>query len=296
MFSNLDNLWTKQDLLQRVLTVIPLPESTRDEVLQSIAVLFVSTDVNETLAIHSYMQPLNGHEYVYHFTPDKSVYIGRYGTCPAAVVDVADGFEVHGSIKTISTVANQWFPNLCTVVSVGVAYGIKGKVQIFDVLVSSQVVNYDQALNSEQIHSPRDKPISVSPWLKKLFNQPVHWPNDTIKTRLVNNGISMPNVVSGAILSGSLYDAGPAMNNLIRSFASKVIGIEMQRGYHFTESTVNAIIVKAVCDFGGGKDNVKYQPTAALLAADLIHTCLSSHQASEELKGLYHCLVKHATS
>ena len=71
----------------------------------------------------------------------------------------------------------------------------------------------------------------------------------------------------------------------------------MQRAYYFTKHTLNVIIVKAVCNFKDGKDNEVYQPTAALLAADLVHVCLSDHQAFEELEGLHNiaiCLiVKH---
>ena len=46
--------------------------------------------------------------------------IGKYGACPAAITYVPHGFEV-----LISTLANQRFPNLCAIVSVGVACGIE---------------------------------------------------------------------------------------------------------------------------------------------------------------------------
>ena len=38
-------------------------------------------------------------------------------------------------------------------------------------------------------------------------------------------------------------------------------------------------------------DDKKYQPTAAFLAADMVHVCLSDHQASENLKGLCNLFV-----
>ena len=262
---------------------IPLPENTRDEVLQSITVLLVSTNVNETLAIRSYLQSLDSHEAIYRFNQDGKpfiYYIGKYGSCPAAVTSVSPGFEVH-----ISTLANQCFPNLCAIVSVGVACGIEGKVEMCDVLVSSQVVNYDNVPPDDQI--PKEKPFSVSPWLKMLFSQPAHWPDYAIWERLTKNGIPMPNVMSGVILSGPTnHFDDPAMNSIVTNLSGEVIGIEMQKAYHFTKDTVNAIIVKAVCDFGDGKNNEQYQPTAALLAAHLVHVCLSDHQASEKLKGL----------
>ena len=295
VYSNLGNLWTQHDLYKKVLShnvPIPLPENTRDEVLHSITVLLVSTNEAETLAIRSYLRSLDGHEAIYQFNQDgKPVvyYIGKYGACPAAVTNVPHGFEVH-----ISTLANQCFPNLCAIVSVGVACGIEGKVEICDVLVSSQVVNYDDVPLDDQI--PRDKPFSVSQWLKKLFSQPAHWPDYTIRKRLINNKIPMPNVISGVILSGPAnHFDDPAVNSIIGNLSSEAIGIEMQRAYHFTKDTVNAIIVKAVYNFRDGMDNEEYQPTAALLAADLVHLCLSDRQASEKLKGLDNvaiCLLK----
>ena len=290
--TNLGKLWTQHDLKQRVLamrckSVILLPKSTRDVVLQSIMVLLVSTNENETLATRSYLQPLDGHATIYSFNQDGEqviYYIGKYGACPAAVKVVPGDFEVDGSARTISTPTDQCFPNLCATVSVRVACGIKGKVKMCDVLVSSQIVNYDKVPDG-QIYLPREKSFTVSPWLKKLFTQPVHWPDYTIKACLINNDMSIPNVMSGMILSGPTYDLDdPAMNDFVSNFAGEAIGIEMQRAHYFTTNTVNVIIVKAVCNLGDGNNN---QPTAALLAADLVYACLSDTQASEELAGLH---------
>ena len=250
-------------------------------------VLLVSTSVNETLAIRSYLQPLDGHEKVYKFDQDGGkfvYYIGKYGACSAAVRVVSDDFEVDGSTTTMTELC---FPNLCATVSVGVACGIKGKVQMCDVLVSSQVVNFDK-VPDDCIYLAGEEPFTVSPWLKKLFFQPDHWPDYTTKIRLVKNDIPMPNVMSGTILSGPAYHVDdPKMNNFVSNFTGEAIGIEMQRAHHFTANTANFIIVKAVCDFGDGKNDEKYQPIAALLAADLVHVCLSDHQAFEEFTGIY---------
>ena len=249
--------------------------------MQSVTVLLACANINETLATCSYLQALDGHENIYSFDQGGQViyYIGKYGVCPAAIKVAPCGFEANGSTMT------NHFPNLTAIISVGVASGIKGKVQMYDVLVSSEVVNYDNVLDTDQMYTPKGKPFAVSPWLIKLFSQPAHWPNDVIKGRLINNNMIMPNVMSGMILSGSSYHADDSTINKI--FSDKAIGVEMQRAHYFTENTVNAIIIKAVCNFGVGKDNKVYQPTAALLAADLVHVCLSDRQASEKLKGLF---------
>ena len=252
-------------------------------------VLLVSANVNETLATRSYLQPFDGHKNVYKFDQDEQqvvYYIGKYGACSAAVREVSHSSEVRGSGRTMSTPPDQCFPNLSAIVSVGVACGIKGKVQMCDVLVSSEIVRYDITLDRH--YSPTEEPITVvSSWLKKLLLKPVNWPGDTIKARLIKSGILLPNVMSGVILSG-LYPVDKiSMRNIVRTFANEAIGIEMLRAHLFAINTTNIIIVKAVCDFEDGKDNQVYQPTAALLAADLVNACLSDRQASEELKGLF---------
>ena len=268
---------------------IPLPENIKAKILQSVVVLLVSTNINETLATRSYLQPLDGHENVYKFEQDEQqviYYIGKCGACSAAFREVSHSSEAHGSVTTISTPADQCFPNLCAIISVGVACGIKGKVEMCDVLVSSRIVHYDKT--SDTHYSLTEKPITVvSSWLKKLFFKPTNWPDDTIKARLIKSDMPLPNVMSGMILSGPYHVDELSMNNFVRTFANEAIGIEMQRAHLFAINTTNIVIVKAVCDFGDGKDNQVYQPTAALLAADLVHTCLSDHQAFEELKGLF---------
>ena len=290
--SNLEKLWTQHDLEQKNLntTDIPLPDNIKAEILQSVVVLLVSANVNETLATRIYLQPLDGHEVIFTFTQDGQqviYYIGKYGNCSVAVRDISPSFGMHSSAGTISAPADQCFPNLNAIISVGVACGIKGKVKMCDVLVSSKIVYYDKTSDRHYIYSPTEKPaIVVSQWLKKLFFKPALWPDDTIQARLIKNDVSLPNVLSGVILSGPYHTDEAAMNNFVRTFADEAIGIEMLRTYHFMIKTTNIIIVKAVCDFGDGKDYEIYQPTAALLAADLVHACFNDHQASEELKGL----------
>ena len=279
----------------------PLPEIIRDEVLQNIMVLLVCANVNETSATLSYLDPLDGHKAIFRFDQNgKQVvyYIGKYGACPAAVTNVPHEVD-------ISTLAYQCFPYLCATVSIGVACGIKEKVQVCDVLVSSQNVNCDgeESIKKEKETSTKkekeksaknEKVISftVSPWLIKRFSQPEHWPDDTVKEHLTDNGMPMPKVTPGVILSVPSYHGDDStLNKSFKELAGKAIGIEMERSYYFTKATLNVIIVKAVCDFGDGKDNEVYQPTAALLAADLVHVCLSDHQAFKEIEGLHNIVI-----
>ena len=272
---------------------ITLPKDIEMDVLKSVLVLLVTVDeINEASATRNYLQPLDGHEYIYKFYQGEQkaevivYHVGKYGACQAAIRNIPPGL-VQDNTGCISMMADQCFPNLGGIISVGVACGIKGKVKICDVLVSSQIINYDKVRDKYKEYSPRGEAIVVSSQFNTLFTQPVQWPDDAIKKRLNNSGQHMPDVKSGVILSGP-YLADPIMNKtLAKSFAHKAIGIEMDGTHLFAANqiTANTIIVKAVCDFGDGKNIKMYQPTAALLAADLVHKCLSNPQASEVLKG-----------
>ena len=250
-------------------------------------VLVVDVSISYT---YGYLQPLDGHRNVYLFNQGEqeaelgTYYIGKYGACPGAVSCVPG--ESYAS--TVHMMADQFFPNLAGIISVGVACGIKNKTQLFDALVSSKVINYG---NERHRYLPKGEAITVSSHLLKLFTQPVQWPNDEIKKNLTDDGVPMPNVKSGTILSGSYFVGDSAIQTLIKNFADKVIGIEMDGPDLFVENhqitTTNTIIVKVVCDFGDGKNTESCKSTARLLSADLVHKTLNDPQAFETLRGLH---------
>ena len=275
----------------------PLPKYIENEILQSVMILLVTMNLDESLATHSYLQPLDGHENIYrldqdgHHSRDFTYYIGKYGACPAAIRDVLPRFEEHDSTDSTSTVlmmADQCFPNLGAIISVGIACGIRQEVKICDILVSSEIVNYETVRNDENLHSSSTDIMKVSPQLCRLFTHPTQWPSDLIKKRLNDNGEQLPNVKSGLILSGQHLDDLVIENIIRNNLAHEVIGIEKEGINLFTgnqETLVNGIIVKAVSDYGDGIDDERYRPTAALLAADFVDKCLNDPQAHEILKG-----------
>ena len=271
---------------------IPLPRGIECEVLQSVTVLLVST--NEFSIAWNYLEPLDGHKHVHKYnqggqqTELITYYIGKYGICPAAVRRIPPVFQTNDNPTTIVMMADRCFPNLGAIISVGVACGIKRKVQILDVLVSSKVINYDYDITMKS-YLPKGEEIIVPSPVVKLFTQPVKWPNDTIKEYLKSNRQRMPYVKSGVILSGPHVLDDPVINRLVTKLANEALGIEMDGANLFAENqliAVNKITVKAVCDFGDGKNIKINQHTAALLAVDLVHNILSHPQAPEILKGL----------
>ena len=269
---------------------IPLPRSIEIKVLKSVKVLLVST--SEFSVIWDHLEPLDGYKHIYRYnqigrqTQLITYYIGKYGACQAAIIKISPVFEANNT-STIVMMADQCFPNLGAIISVGVACGIKKKAQICDVLVSSKVINYNYDITRDR-HIPVGKALTVSSPVVKLFTQPVQWPNDAVKKYLEVNRQRIPNVKSGVILSGPYNVDDPAIRGLVRNFANETIGIEMDGANLFTENqhiAIHTFIVKAVCDFGDGKNVKVNQHTAALLAADLVHRGLSHPQAPEILQG-----------
>ena len=286
------NLWMQHDLEEMVSNAIKeatdIPEHIKNEVLHSIEVLLVTININETLAVQNYLQKLHGRTDIYKLKAKcVTFYIGKYGICPAAIGVVHDDFEVHGDSSSLTMIAYGCFPNLSTIISVGIACGIQMKVKMCDVLVSSKIVYHGK----EKVDhgKPKRKTIDVSSQLVKIFNQLNGWPDKSIQERLEYNQIQSPNVVSGVILSG-LHN----IDNLeIKSedFGPDVIGSEME-GVNLLkgvlQNMVNIIIVRAVYKLEAGEYSETYQPTAALLAADLVYKCLCSSESRKLFRGMLH--------
>lgn len=266
--------------------------------LQRVVVLLVTVNDNETLATRSYLKPLDGHDKIFKFSKRidygeqqseiAMYYIGTYGACPTAVRKILPGAEIDGGASSVPRMAYVCFPNLGAIIGVGVACGIEEKVCMCDVLVSSKIVNYDKGRAQSGKFLSRGEAINASSYLKGLFTDQFQWPNDCIKERLKGSNMHIPKVKSGVILSGPyLIDDSELKKRFIEDFAPEAIGIEMEGTYLFAaaqQTTTHVIIIKAVCDFGDGKKDKKYQPTAALMAADLVHECLKDYQVEAMLK------------
>ena len=273
-----------------------LPKDIEADVLKDVVVLLVTVNVNEDLAAHYYLEPLNGYKNIFKFSNNikKSeqvavYYIGKYGNCPAAIGNVSPDFVVHSSDFATPIIADQPFPNLGGIINIGVVSGIKKKVKLFDVLVSSKVINYENQGDENREYTTKGDVITASLQLIKHFSQLIQWPNDEFKKRLKSHGMLMPNVISGVILSvPHLVDNLAKKIAPVTSSFSEAIGIEYKGTHVFgqsQQSMENSIIIKAVSDFGDGTNSEKYQPTAALLAADLVHKHLCDPQALRMFKG-----------
>ena len=275
-----------------------LPKEIEIEVLQSVVVLLVNT--HETSLIYKYLQPLDGHVSVFRFnqfgqqTKLVTYYIGKCGACPTAIRELPPGFTALDNASTALKMADQCFSNLGAIISMGVACGIQNKVRLCDVLVSSKVISYGKATYEHQGYLPKAEAVTMSSHLIKLFAQPVQWPNDKIKKKLTDNGLPMPNVKYGTILSGPNVVDDPTIRRLIKNFTDEAIGIEMDGAHLFAENhsiTTNTIVVKAVYKFVYGNSFKMYESIASSLAVDLVQKSLSDPQVPEILEGLHKCIT-----
>ena len=289
-----NNLWTQHKVTKNA---VLLPEDIKTGVLKKVIVLLVTVNPIETSATYDYLQPLDDHENLYRFDHGGqqakiiTYFIGKYGACPAAI---RNGFKMCDSSSTMFVMDNQCFPNLSAIISVGVVCGIKEKVQLYDVLVSTKVVNYKNMKIKERESLQGEETITVSPQLLNLFTQPSRWPNDSIKAHLKNNAVQIPNVKYGMIVNRPYLfgDLVLPLENLLAKICSHdAIGIEMDETYLFKENQeipISTIIVKAVCTFEDGNSIKEHQHTAASIAADLVFKCLSEPQAPDILSMCYY--------
>ena len=266
---------------------------------EKVVALLLVVNESERLATHSYLKALDGYDNIFKHThrndhagqkSELAIYhIGSYGACPVAVQTILPGAIIDGGASSAPNMAYDCFPNLGAIIGVGVACGAdKNKVQMCDVLVSSKIVFYDKARAQEGHYVPRGETVDASSYLLTLFTQNVKWPNNSIKDRLRSGNMHIPKVKPGIILSGPfLIDDPVTKKRFIEDFAREAVGIEMEGSYLFgaaKRTTTHLIIIKAVCDFGDGKKNKDYQPTAALLAADLVKESFSDPQVAMALK------------
>ena len=302
IFNLVTKLWSQKDLKEKFNSMdepVPLPKDKEKEVLEEVTLLLLTVNDNETLAVRSYMKPLDGHKYIYKFTKRVEYpgiinyhaiyYIGKFGVCPAAITVIPPGSEARGGAISVPMIAHQTFRCLGGIIALGVACGIKEKVKMCDVLVSTQVVDYGRGRVERNQISPRGPTIEASSYFRKLFCELVQWPNnDAIKKRLAESKMPNPEIKPGVILSGPyVIDDEEFRKMLVSNFAKRAVGLEMEGAYLFEavqQLPTHVIVVKAVCDFGDGKKNKSFQPTAALLAADFVHKQLSDPQVSDMIR------------
>ena len=270
---------------------------------QNTQILLVTANDFEQYAALSLLEPMEGRAVLYRVQHNYSgplakvvtYTFGKFGAFNAAVQRMTT--QGPASAQDVITIAADCFGhNLNAIFSVGVACGIKKKNDMLDVLVSKRVTFYTIArygTNKQgklEIISREISNLPTSEFLLQNFANPPEWSTKYSKTaaRLT---IKKPKKYMGLLLSGDyLVDNKEFKDELLNTFAKEAIGIEMEGAglYHdYRSHNYEILIVKAVCDFGDGKKNKEYQPTAALLAAECLHHYLSNKVMPKRLRDFY---------
>ena len=203
--------------------------------------LLLTVNDNEDYAALCYLEPLPGHDEIFRYyqredagvqTQHAIYLIGKYSACPAAIRQIKPGAEILGATFA-PNLAFRCFKNLNVIIGMGVACGVEKKVKFCDVLVADKVNNYDQARLQQGDPLSKSYAMPVSDLLSSIFRQNIMWPDDEIKERLEECNVK-PKIKQGTILSGPyLIDDTNIKKELIQSFASEAMGIEMEATYIF---------------------------------------------------------------
>ena len=269
---------------------------------QKTQILLVTANDFEQYAALSLLEPMEGsttllryqHNYTGLLAKVATYTFGRFGAFNAAIQRMT--IQGPASAQDVITIAADCFGhNLNAIFSVGVACGVRKKNNMLDVLVSKKVTFYKaarQGTNKEgklEIISRDIANLPTSEFLLQHFYNPPEWPTESSKVA-ASLKTKKPKKHTGLLLSGDyLVDNEEFKDKLLNAFAKEAIGIEMEGAglYHdYRSHNYEILIVKAVCDFGDGKKNKDYQPTAALLAAECLHHYLS-REISKGLSDFY---------
>lgn len=234
------------------------------------------TELDQTIRL---MTPLVGQESIIETVKEyETYYLGKFGAYNAALFKCRMGADgPSGATLGGNAAIKLWNP--LAVIMVGIAFGARfEKQKPADVLIATSIIQYEsQRVGDEPL------PTGVIPpsgsMLVNRFENAASW------TFLRPNGEEV-NRHTGPLFSGNkLIDNEEFKETLLRTHAG--IGGEMEGVGVWaaaSRSSVEWILVKAVCDWADGEKTDMYQDMAAASAASLCHHVLLKHTALDDLR------------
>ena len=212
----------------------------------------------ELRGIMGYLEPKDGNvkiieTYTNAEAGQKRFYIGKYGQYPVIVGMSAPGKAQQGPIAACNTTTKlmeAFKPRY--VIAVGICYGIdKSKTSSGDVIVANLICDYTN-LRAGDTLQPRGGTPSVGANLLQMFSSPVGYSHTQGgKEVKVHCGpfISRPDLVDNPIYKERLKRLRPDALGGEMEGAGIMAAIENDTSKY----KVEAIIIKAICDWGDGE-------------------------------------------
>jgi nucleoside phosphorylase len=247
--------------------------------LQPEVVILTAVNTERDMVLRS-MKPLSGQPQIAKVTagPD-TFYVGLLGQHQTVLVMSDPGaIGRSASILTTADAIQRWNPK--AVIAVGFAFGMDpDKQQIADILISRKVTSYEPQRVQDDVTIPRGSTVEAGQHLVNRFVNVHGWEFRRPDGSLVS-------AKAGQILSGEKLVDSVAFKQYLLEEYPEALGGEMEGAGLFAaadRTKVEWIIVKAICDWGDGNKQKKYQPLAAAAAVSLVEHVL---REEETLSGL----------
>jgi nucleoside phosphorylase len=205
------------------------------------------------------------------FAEQETYYLGKFGSCLAAVTKCRMGsFESGSATLATEHALRVWRPR--AVLMVGIAFGKDStKQKIADVLVASQVISYEPQRIGEKEPIQRGPIIPANPTLLNRFENVPGW-------SFFRPDCSKCDRHVGPLLSGEKLVDDPTFKEELFARYPQAIAGEME-GVGLAAAAIRHgvpwILVKGICDWADGNKQKKHQPLAAAAAVSLLHYVLS---------------------
>ena len=228
-----------------------------EDLVKGITVLLMTATPLELRGIMGYLKPKDGNEKIIETYTDaeagkKRFYIGKYGQYPVAVGMSAPGKAQQGpsdatnvATKIMGVVKPRY------VIAVGICYGMyKSKASSGDVIVSNLICDYT-SLRQGNTLQPRGGILQVGGTLLSVFGDPLgYFHTQDGKEVEVHCGtfIARPDLVDNPDYKEELKRLRPD------ALGGEMEGAGIMAAIQNAEyKDVEAIIIKAICDWGDGE-------------------------------------------
>lgn len=159
----------------------------------------------------------------------------------------------------------------------GIAAGVKGEVNLGDIMVSRESWNYDSGKFIGGSFKPDFSSISIREELVSNINKIVDLPNKLFDIKNKYTGLKPEHELRmkiGPVASGASVVADSEILKRPQNLTRKLLGVEMEiYGMYFsckhtsTPRPENFLAVKSVCDFADADKNDRFQDYAAYTSA-----------------------------